>query len=517
MSMAQAIKTVILFTACFTLVDSVSQASERSAKATLGSSTDSSVCCPFCESVKQTIRQEMESMDAVAIGILVPNPKQADAPTKEVADGEAGGPEFSGIANFQVISIIKGNEMIEVGQVISAPYFGSPKKNDKRYLLQGVDPAQLVWSTPLPLTPASEAYMLELPNLPTDTLDRLKFFMKHLEHEDSLLSRDAYDEFAISPYDQIKLLKSDLDRKLLLEWLSSEKVSVDRKRLYFTLLGICGQPEDADFLEARMRSENPDNKAGLDALIACYLTLKGDAGIPLVEELFLANKQSPYPETYSAIMAMRFHGTEGGVLDRKRVVQAVQALLDRPEMADLVIPDLARWEDWSQIDKLVKLFIEADESSSWVRMPVVNYLRACPLPVAAEKLIELEKIDPKTIQRAKTFFPIPLPGSKTTFHLYECPHGYPQIGQPTPEWKLRCQNLLPRLDVENDPRLKGFLPGVSQTSAIAMLTSEIDQLEPQAEKNLSWLNLGKLGVVSCSMATTLGLSMWLVLSGGNPK
>ena len=32
----------------------------------------------------------------------------------------------------------------------------------------------------------------------------------------------------------------------------------------------------------------------------------------------------------------------------------------------------------SQIDRLTKLFINADPDNNWVRVPVVNYLRACP-------------------------------------------------------------------------------------------------------------------------------------------
>jgi hypothetical protein len=42
-------------------------------------------------------------------------------------------------------------------------------------------------------------------------------------------------------------------------------------------------------------------------------------------------------------------------------------------------------------------------------MPVVNYVRACPLPEAQEKLKKLEEIDPAAVKRAKTFFPIPTP------------------------------------------------------------------------------------------------------------
>ena len=38
-------------------------------------------------------------------------------------------------------------------------------------------------------------------------------------------------------------------------------------------------------------------------------------------------------------------------------------------------------------------------------MPVVNYLRACPLPKAKKYMVELEKLDPKTFKRARAFFP----------------------------------------------------------------------------------------------------------------
>jgi hypothetical protein len=71
-----------------------------------------------------------------------------------------------------------------------------------------------------------------------------------------------------------------------------------------------------------------------------------------------------------------------------------------------VIPDLARWQDWSVMDRLVKLFKNADDDSIWVRVPVINYLRACPLPEAKQHIEELAKIDPEAVKRASQFFPI---------------------------------------------------------------------------------------------------------------
>ncbi len=146
-------------------------------------------------------------------------------------------------------------------------------------------------------------------------------------------------------------------------------------------------------------------RAGLDAMIGCYLTLTGPKGMPIVEELFLKNHQAEYADTYAAIMALRFHGTETKIIPRERILEGLRYMLDRPQLADLVIPDLARWQDWSQLARLVQLFKDADEKSSWVRVPVVNYLRACPKPEAKEYIKELEKIDPDAVKRANTFFP----------------------------------------------------------------------------------------------------------------
>ncbi len=452
---------------------------------TTASTIFSNEYCPFCTAVKQTLRQEMESMDAVAIGTLIP---VENAPNGEI-DGQA---------KFKVIQVIKGESIIDVGYVAEALYFGS-SKSEKHFLLMGVDPSELIWSTPLPITESAEKYIAKIPTLPEDPVERLKFYHDHLEDPDTLLARDAYDEFAITPYDQVKAIKDTMNRKQLIAWIEDNSLSPDRKRLYLTMLGICGLPEDANLLEARLRSDNAEAKAGLDAMIACYLTLKGDAGLPLIDELFLKNTKSQYSETYSAIMALRFHGNEGGILDRSKVVQSMHHLLSRPELADLVIPDLARFEDWSQIDKLVDLFKSADESSSWVRVPVVNYLRACPLPVAAEKIKELEKIDPKAIQRAKTFFPIPsATPSATDSSSIQLRPVLDVEGAPThiPRGSKIAANL--RLDHDSELAFRTAKLAVASPLMIASTTENVNRTQ-----------VAFVCLVACLM---LGLCMWLVFS-----
>lgn len=346
------------------------------------------IACPFCSAVSQTLRQEMESMDVAAIGKIV------------------AGSETDSDAEFEISHILYGESLIKVGQVVKINYFGK-SPSGTNFLLMGVDAPNLIWSSPLPLTEKALKYVNEIPKLPKESLGRLQFYLNFLEDTDGMLARDAYDEFASAPYGELVALKKTLDHDKLVTWVKDTNLPPDRKRLYLVLLGICGEPNDTQMLEELLRSGDPNKRAGLDAMIACYVTLRGDEGLKLIDELFLANKQSQYADTYAAIMALRFHGTDGGVVGKPRLLESFHLILQRPELADLVIPDLARWEDWSQIDRLVELFKSADDKSSWVRVPVINYLRACPLPEASAKIHELKELDPAAFKRATSFFPVP--------------------------------------------------------------------------------------------------------------
>lgn len=361
----------------------------------LGIATYRVLACPFCSAVSQTLSEEMAAMDTVAIARII------------------AGSETDSDAEFEIQTVIRGDRLIRPEQKLRVNYFGKAK-SDQQFLLMGVDPPDLLWSSPLPVSPIAIDYIKAITELPKEPKQRLEFFLKYLEHPESMLARDAYDEFAKAPYAEIKGLKSQLNRKQLLEWISDTSLPPDRKRLYLVMLGVCGEKSDAALLEKLLRSDDDNQRSGLDAMIACYLTLKGADGLQLVDELFLSNVKSQYADTYAAIMALRFHGTDGGVIEKERILQSMRLILDRPELADLVIPDLARWEDWSQIDKLSELFKAADEKSSWVRVPVINYLRSCPLPEAQQKLEELKEVDPAAFKRAMSYFPIPKPAASST-------------------------------------------------------------------------------------------------------
>ena len=363
--------------------------------------------CPFCSAVSLTFAQEIAQSQAAVVARLV------EPPPAGALQPRADGPLPKG--KFEVVEVLKGADLVAVAG--HAGPDATPietimleeKPVGTLYLLMGVEPPALVWSSPIRVSDRAVDYLRALATLPEKGADRLAFFQQHLEDEDETLARDAYDEFAVAPYPDVQALGPRMDAKKLLEWIESPKVQANRRRLYATMLGVCGSPDDAARIERILVGDDlgPDQaeiRSGLDALIACYVTLRGPEGLDLIDRLFLrrGDRDVPFAETYAAVMALRFLGEESSIAPRERVLESLRILLEEPKLADLVIADLARWQDWSAIDTLVGLFKTAQADNIFVREPIVNYLRACPLPEAAAAVKELEAIDPEAVRRAAT-------------------------------------------------------------------------------------------------------------------
>ena len=363
--------------------------------------------CPFCSAVSLTFAQEIaQSQTAVIVRLVEPPPAGSLSPRAE-------GPLPKG--KFAVVETIKAADLVaEAGH---AGTDGTPietilleeKPVGTLFLLMGIEPPKLVWASPIPVSERAVQYLRKLSTLPEKGPDRLAFFQQHLEDSDETLARDAYDEFAVAPYADVRGLADRMDPTQLLGWIENPKVQANRRRLYATMLGACGTKADAERIGAILASkdlgpEKAEVRSGLDALIACYVTLRGPEGLDLIDELFLnrRGREIPFTETYAAVMALRFLGEESQSVPRDRVLASLRLLLAEPKLADLVIADLARWQDWSVIDRLVELFEKAEADNIFVREPIVNYLRACPLPQAAAAITRLERIDPEAVRRAAT-------------------------------------------------------------------------------------------------------------------
>ncbi|MCH2115867.1 MAG: hypothetical protein MK171_13275 [Pirellulales bacterium] len=404
--------------------------------------------CPFCMATQQTISEEIDAAEICVVAKLV---ETAAASGNTAADFDPAD-EDTDLARFSVQTVLRGDARANELDEIKVVYFGS-NETGKPFLISalsldgGLPVPHIEWTTPLPLTPRGIDYVGQLADLPETGADRLAFFQQYLEDDDPLLAQDAYDEFARAPYADVIDLANRMDRQQLLHWIESPEVGPTRRRLYLTMFGVCGKKADADKLESLLLYDYPTVKPGvatllatightgpihgvsvieelvradirrrqrcLDALIAAYLKLKGPSGLDLIDKKFLDNPSADYSNVYAALMALRFHGEETDVLPRERLLTSMKLLLDNELFADQVVADLARWGDWTVLDRLVDLFHNAKEDS-WIRQPVVSYLFAAteqPGDVgqrATTALTELKKVDPACIERTRRFLDLGL-------------------------------------------------------------------------------------------------------------
>ena len=239
----------------------------------------------------------------------------------------------------------------------------------------------------------------------------LQFFWENLVSEEEWVRRDCFNEFARASLVDLRSLVVKIDADEVLRRLKDEKTKVAERRLYWTILSLCARPKDqliaqqAIFKDSDQGTVADDREIGLDAAISCYLVLGGEAALEKIERELLCNQQASYAARYAAIVAIRVQATDFDELPDARLAKALSQMLNDPALADLVIPDLARLEDWSHVSTMVELFKQADSSRPFIRMPVVNYLRACPLPAAELGLKECEKIDPEAFRRANVILP----------------------------------------------------------------------------------------------------------------
>ena len=112
--------------------------------------------CPFCTAVSQTFSEEINTMDVAVIARLVKGPPASDKPGDEIAK-----------ATFEVAQVIKGEGLVKPGEKIETLYFGDGAPG-KSFLVMGIDPPKVMWSTPLPLSERAQTYLTSILKLPKD-------------------------------------------------------------------------------------------------------------------------------------------------------------------------------------------------------------------------------------------------------------------------------------------------------------------------------------------------------------
>lgn len=349
--------------------------------------TASVVACPFCSSLPRTISDDLIE---ATVGVV--------ARCESLASASDGFRTY----RMRITDVVKGDPALK-NSVVEVSSF-QELSGDKVVWLLAYGEDQLQWALPKDISAASVDYLRGLRGLPESGTQRLAYFLRYLSHDDDVVAADAYNEFAEASLQDVVGLRDRLDRQWVIGQIRDASVPVHRRRLCWTFLSQCGTAADAELLDQSIqtRQVDPAFDPGMDAAIACYITLVGPSALARIERDYLANPDAESSDCFAAVSAIRVHGTALKLIPRARLAKALRQLLQRPELADLVISDLARWEDWTAIDRMVELFALPNEKTGLLKPAVVRYLKACPLPAAAAALDQVRAIDPKAVQLAES-------------------------------------------------------------------------------------------------------------------
>ncbi len=357
--------------------------------------------CPFCSALAPTLSDDLK-----------------DSSVAVMARHESVSVDKDGLrlCRLRVMHVFKGNTKL-ANTVIEIPEV-DVLSDDGVFWLVGYGKGTIMWGKPKATSSKAVAYLRGLTTQSQDQQPPLEYFLPYLQHPDELIAADAYNEFADANFDDICQLKEKLDRNWIIEVVRDPSVPVHRRRLCWTLLSQCGTPADTQLFDELLRLRQVDQKfnPAMDSAIACFISLGGESALSRVERDYLEKLDASYLDVFAAVSAIRVHGTELNVLPRQRLATALGKVLSRAELADLVIADLARWEDWSAIDRVVTLFETATEETHFIKPVVVLYLKTCPLAAADTALAKLRALDPKTVHAAEAsmlFYPglatVPVP------------------------------------------------------------------------------------------------------------
>ncbi len=380
------------------------------------------IACDFCGPAQSPLGEKLAKSDVVVLAKWV-----SAIPAKGASQGST---------KFVLVEQLGGKKKelkFAAGYEIKFPRESRANPNE-RCVLFGFDrDEELTWETPQPVTDAAIAYLREAPPFDQPIRERLVYFLKHLESPDPLISMDVFAEFGCAPSKDVIAIAPHFDRTRLREIVASDKTSSARLGLYGMMLGLCGDKSAARLLRERLdRPQKDQYLLGLDGMTFGYLLLAGSAGLDELDKIKLNGDEKNFNHCNATMSALRVMWTDGqDRIPRERLKQSMRRLLDHPQLADLAIADLARWHDWTVMDRLMEMHASVGKTDKHIRVAIVHYMFTAaggeskrtgvgksqkkveqikaekPAAVTAQAkahLATLRKRDPTIVQNAERFF-----------------------------------------------------------------------------------------------------------------
>ena len=273
---------------------------------------------------------------------------------------------------------------VEEGRVVTAGLKSEENSVKKIQRTSLMIPELILWTSSTPVSQEAIRYIKNAPSQSLVQAQRLLYYLAFLEHPDPLLSIDAWAEFANATYDDVKAVKSEMPREKLRQWIADPMMTPERLGLYGMMLGLCGDADDATFLQAQIGDVPPTGndetqffRYGTDGLMGGYLLLTGEEGVEFLERTRL-QPDVPTDSIHAAVQAIQFvYSYESSLVPEARLKLAMRQLLSNDELRILTITNLARWKDWECWPELERMFKEKCVNDRATQKTIVQFAEEC--------------------------------------------------------------------------------------------------------------------------------------------
>ena len=355
--------------------------------------------CPACNPTGQTLTSEVAQADFILFGTL----GNAKVDPKDPGSTK-------GTTDMTIEAVVKAHALVKDKKVFTIPRYVPPDPKPYKYMVffnvvnGDVDPYRGVAVSLDSKLPDYVKGALDVRQ--KDVVTRLRYFFDHLESNDIEISADAYNEFAYAEYKEVTELAPKLPAETLVKWLKDPNTRASRFGLYGLLLGHATAKQDEYAKEMRKLLDDPERKfsSGLDGMLMGYTLLDKKGGYEYTMKL-VADQESEFLVKHAALKALRFFWEyRPDVLTRKQVLEGMGVLMGSPDIADMPIDDLRKWQAWEMTPTVLNLAnMESHNSLPINRRAILKFALAASWAdpkntAAADHVAKVRKEDPDRVK-----------------------------------------------------------------------------------------------------------------------
>lgn len=327
------------------------------------SASNPAVACPFCTPSGTTLVGEVAQADFILYGSLSNAQRDPD-------DSGFG----KGTTDLTIEMVIKSHDIIKGKKKITIPKYLPPEAGGKEYkyliyfnVVNGqIDPYRGESFSPDSKLPEYLKGAIDIRQ--KDAATRLRYFFDYLESPDITISSDAYGEFAMADYKEIRDVAAKLPSELILKWLKDPNTRGSRFGLYGLILGHCGKATDAKAIRELLNDKDRSFTSGLDGVVTGYIMLDPKEGWEYLNGL-IKDPNKDFPIKYAALKTARFFWEfRPDLISNTQVLEVIKLLVANPDIADMPIEDLRKWKAW----ELTPLVLSYANKESHKSIPIVN-------------------------------------------------------------------------------------------------------------------------------------------------